>query len=233
MKYSIFYINNKIITILFLFLIMIPKSAFSDFTKTWNIASPSVVSVLPTWPGYEKPGFGAPAGTAPEGTGVILSDQGLIVTASHVVSRATEVIIRDFKGNKYKSEIIFDDPGTDLAVIKTNIKNKKIIINEIRPDVGSEICLISNSFGLDLNITCGIVSANRKSGIGFNPIEDFIQIDASANPGSSGGAVVNAKGELVGIMSGIFTKESDTNVGVNFAISTELLIKTVKHLIKQ
>ena len=76
-------------------------------------------------------------------------------------------------------------------------------------------------------------SANRKSGIGFNPIEDFIQIDASANPGSSGGAVVNSKGELVGIMSGIFTKESDTNVGVNFAISAELLIKTVKHLIKQ
>ena len=232
MKYSIFYINNKIITIIFLLLIMISKSAFSDFTKTWNIASPSVVSVLPTWPGYEKPGFGAPAGTAPEGTGVILSDQGLIVTASHVVSRAIEVIIRDFEGNKYKSEIIFDDPRTDLAVIKTNIKNKKIIINEIRPDVGSEICLISNSFGLDLNITCGIVSANRKSGIGFNPIEDFIQIDASANPGSSGGAVVNSKGELVGIMSGIFTKESDTNVGVNFAISAELLIKTVKHLIK-
>lgn len=232
MKYSIFYINNKIITIIFLLLIMISKSAFSDFTKTWNIASPSVVSVLPTWPGYEKPGFGAPVGTAPEGTGVILSDQGLIVTASHVVSRATEVIIRDFEGNKYKSEIIFDDPGTDLAVIKTNIKNKKIIINEIRPDVGSEICLISNSFGLDLNITCGIVSANRKSGIGFNPIEDFIQIDASANPGSSGGAVVNSKGELVGIMSGIFTKDSDTNVGVNFAISAELLIKTVKHLIK-
>ncbi len=233
MKYSIFYINNKIITIIFLLLIMISKSAFSDFTKTWNIASPSVVSVLPTWPGYQKPGFGAPAGTAPEGTGVIISNNGLIVTASHVVSRATEVLIRDFDGKKHKSEVIFNDPGTDLAVIKTNIKNKKIIINEFRPDVGSEICLISNSFGLDLNITCGIVSANRKSGIGFNPIEDFIQIDASANPGSSGGAVVNSNGELVGIMSGIFTKESDTNVGVNFAISAELLMKTVKHLIKR
>ena len=80
---------------------------FGDFSTVWKMVSPSVVSVLPTWPGYEKPGFGAPAGTAPEGTGVILSNQGLIVTASHVVSRATEVIIRDFKGNKYKSEIIF------------------------------------------------------------------------------------------------------------------------------
>jgi len=232
MKYNIFCCNNKIITIIFSLLLLSPQSAFCDFTKAWNEASPSVVSVLPTWPGYQKPGFGAPAGIAPEGTGVIISNHGLIVTASHVVTRATEVLIRDIEGKKYKSEVIFDDPKTDLAVIKTNIKNKKIIINEIRPDVGSEICLISNSFGLDLNITCGIVSANRKSGIGFNPIEDFIQIDASANPGSSGGAVVNTDGELVGIMSGIFTKNSDTNVGVNFAVSAELLLKTIKHLIK-
>jgi len=232
MKYNIFCCNNKIITIIFCLLLLSPQSAFCDFTKAWNEASPSVVSVLPTWPGYQKPGFGAPAGIAPEGTGVIVSNHGLIVTASHVVTRATEVLIRDIEGKKYKSEVIFDDPKTDLAVIKTNIKNKKIIINEIRPDVGSEICLISNSFGLDLNITCGIVSANSKSGIGFNPIEDFIQIDASANPGSSGGAVVNSDGELVGIMSGIFTKQSDTNVGVNFAVSAELLLKTIKHLIK-
>ena len=157
---------------------------------------------------------------------IFTDNLGAIIFAVCVFEKTTTLLSDD------KSEIIFDDPRTYLAVIKTNIKNKKIIINEIRPDVGSEICLISNSFGLDLNITCGIVSANRKSGIGFNPIEDFIQIDASANPGSSGGAVVNSKGELVGIMSGIFTKESDTNVGVNFAISAELLIKTVKHLIK-
>lgn len=232
MKYTIFCCNNKIITIIFSLLLLNPQSAFCDFTKAWDEASPSVVSVLPTWPGYQKPGFGAPAGTAPEGSGVIVSNKGLIVTASHVVSRATEVLIRDIDGKKYKSEVIFDDPRTDLAILKTNIKGKKIIINKSRPRIGSDICLISNSFGLDLHITCGIVSSNKKSGIGFNPIEDFIQIDASANPGSSGGAVVNSKGELVGIMSGIFTKESDTNVGVNFAISAELLMKTVKHLIE-
>ena len=107
-----------------------------------------------------------------------------------------------------------------------------IIVNYNKPKIGSEVCLISNSFGLDLNITCGVVTSNKKSGIGFNSIEDFIQIDAAANPGSSGGAVVNKNGELLGIMSGIFTKQSDTNVGVNFAISSELLRKTISHLIE-
>ena len=232
MIYNIFSLIFKIITsIAFIFFFSF-HSLSNDFTQAWINASPSVVSVLPTWPGFEKPGFGAPAGTAPEGSGVIISNQGLIVTASHVISRATEVLIRDIKGNKYEAEIVFNDPKTDLAMLKAGINNSKIKIELSRPKIGSRICLISNSFGLDINITCGVVSSNKVSGIGFNPLEDFIQIDAAANPGSSGGAVVNDKGELVGIMSGIFTKQSDTNVGVNFAISSELLLKTTNHLLK-
>ena len=231
MIYNIFSKTFKIITTIILFIILSAQAFSSDYSKTWINASPSVVSVLPTWPGFEKPGFGAPAGTAPEGSGVIISDQGLIVTASHVISRAKEVLIRDIDGNRYKVEIIFNDPKTDLAILKSDIINKKINVDVSRPNIGSRICLISNSFGLDINITCGIVSQNKISGIGFNPIEDFIQIDAAANPGSSGGAVVNVRGELVGIMSGIFTKQSDTNVGVNFAISSDLLLKTISHLL--
>ena len=73
---------------------------------------------------------------------------------------------------------------------------------------------------------------NKISGIGFNDNEDFIQIDAAANPGSSGGGVVNLNGELVGLMSGIFTKETDTNTGVNFAISSELILNTIKDVLK-
>ena len=231
MKNIIFRFFNKIITIIFLF-ILSSYPVYADFSKTWENASTSVVSVLPTWPGYQKPGFGAPVGTAPEGSGVIISKNGIIITASHVVSRATEVIVRDINGHLHNAEIIFNSPATDLALLKTDIVNKNIIINYNKPKVGSSVCLISNSFGLDLNITCGVVSSNKKSGIGFNSIEDFIQIDAAANPGSSGGAVVNKNGELLGIMSGIFTKESDTNVGVNFAISSKLLNKTINHFIK-
>ena len=231
MKNIIFILINKIITIIFI-LTLLFNPVYADFSKTWEKASPSVVSVLPKWPGYQKPGFGAPAGTAPEGSGVIISKNGIVVTASHVISRATEVVVRDINGELYNAEIIFNSPATDLAVLKTDIINKNIIVNYDTPKVGSTVCLISNSFGLDLNITCGVVSSNKKSGIGFNAIEDFIQIDAAANPGSSGGAVVNKNGELLGIMSGIFTKESDTNVGVNFAISSELLNKTINNLIK-
>ena len=231
MKNIIFILINKIITIKFI-LTLLSNPVYADFSKTWENASPSAVSVLPTWPGYQKPGFGAPAGTAPEGSGVIISKNGIVVTASHVISRATEVMVRDINGHLHNAEIIFNSPATDLALLKTDIINKNIIVNYNTPKVGSAVCLISNSFGLDLNITCGVVSSNKKSGIGFNSIEDFIQIDAAANPGSSGGAVVNKNGELLGIMSGIFTKESDTNVGVNFAISSELLKKTINHLIK-
>jgi len=232
MKNSTFKLNNKIITIIGYLFIFLSYPVHADFSKAWENASPSVVSVLPTWPGYQKPGFGAPAGTAPEGSGVIIAKNGLIITASHVVSRATEVIVRDINGIIYNAKIIFNSPATDLALLKTNIMNQNIIVDYNKPKIGSEVSLISNSFGLDLNITCGVVSSNKKSGIGFNSIEDFIQIDAAANPGSSGGAVVNKNGELLGIMSGIFTKQSDTNVGVNFAISSELLRKTISHLIE-
>ena len=232
MKNITFRLINKIITIILYLFILSSHPVYADFSKTWEKASPSVVSVLPTWPGYQKPGFGAPAGTAPEGSGVIISKNGIVATASHVISRATEVIVRDINGKLYNAEIIFNSPASDLALLKTDIINKNIIVNYNTPKIGSSVCLISNSFGLDLNITCGVVSSNKKSGIGFNSIEDFIQIDAAANPGSSGGAVVNKNGELLGIMSGIFTKESDTNVGVNFAISSELLKKTINHLIK-
>ena len=232
MKNITFRLINKIITIILYLFILSSHPVYADFSKTWEKASPSVVSVLPTWPGYQKPGFGAPAGTAPEGSGVIISKNGIVVTASHVISRATEVMVRDINGHLHNAEIIFNSPATDLALLKTDIINKNIIVNYNTPKVGSAVCLISNSFGLDLNITCGVVSSNKKSGIGFNSIEDFIQIDAAANPGSSGGAVVNKNGELLGIMSGIFTKQSDTNVGVNFAISSELLRKTISHLIE-
>ena len=128
MKNNTFIENNKIITIIAFLLFFLSIPVYADFTKTWENASPSVVSVLPTWPGYEKPGFGAPPGTAPEGSGVIISTDGIVVTASHVVSSATEVIVRDINGVKYDAEIIFNDVDTDLALLQTNIINKNIII---------------------------------------------------------------------------------------------------------
>ena len=83
-------------------------------------------------------------------------------------------------------------------------------------------CAIGNAFGLGLSLTCGLVSAVHRTGTGFNPVEDFVQTDAAVNPGSSGGALVNKSGRLIGVLSAIFTKSADANIGVNFAVSTAL-----------
>ena len=83
--------------------------------------------------------------------------------------------------------------------------------------------MLSNAFGLGIGITCGVVSAFGISGSVINKIEDFVKTDAAANPGSSGGALVNADGLVIGMMSGIFTKNTDTNLGANFANSSRIL----------
>lgn len=201
-----------------------------DATVAWSAASPSVVSVLPTWPGHARPGFGAPAGTAPEGTGVAILEPGLVITAAHVVARARLIEIRDHAGKRHKAEILAIDPDADLALLSTGAPVPPIEVSQHRPPTGTPVCLIANAFGLDLGITCGVVSAQARSGIGFNRVEDFIQTDAAANPGSSGGALVDLAGRLVGMASAIFTKESDANAGVNFAVSSELLMERVDRM---
>lgn len=199
----------------------------ADATNAWKNASPSVVSIAPTWPGYNKPGFGSPPGTAPEGTGIVLSEDGHILTASHVIKKAKQITIRDISGLEFEAHLLFDHPKTDLAIIKAEINIKPIMLAMKPPKIGSETCLISNSFGLNLSITCGVISAIGRKNVGFNQIEDFIQTDAASNPGSSGGALINSEGALIGMMSGIFTKNTDTNTGVNFAISLDLIKKTI------
>jgi S1-C subfamily serine protease len=89
---------------------------------------------------------------------------------------------------------------------------------------------VGNQFGLGLSVTCGVVSALHRAGTGFNPIEDFVQTDAVVNPGASGGALVDAEGRLVGLLSAIFTMESDADIGVNFAASAALVDRIMSDL---
>ncbi len=99
------------------------------------------------------------------------------------------------------------------------------------PALGAPVCAVGNQFGLDLSVTCGVVSATHRSGVGFNPIEDFVQTDAAVNPGASGGPLVDSQGRLVGILLAIFTKEGDADVGVNFAASAALVRRVAGDLI--
>ena len=99
------------------------------------------------------------------------------------------------------------------------------------PRLAQPVCAIGNAYGLGLSVTCGVVSALHVTNAGFNAVEDFVQTDAAANPGSSGGALVDEQGGLVGMMSAIFASDGDNNIGINFAVSVELLQRVFGDLV--
>jgi S1-C subfamily serine protease len=195
--------------------------------QTWKAAHQSVVIVNPTWPGYTIPGHGAPAGTAPAGSGVYFAENrpttGYILTAAHVISRATHIEIVDSTGRTMPADIHAVDQRRDIAILKTDLVGPVIAFGPDEMPIGSHVCAIGNSFGLGHSISCGVVSAVNRQNIGFNDIEDFIQTDAAINPGSSGGALIDSEGRFVGLIDGIFTKDADIDAGVNFAISLSLI----------
>lgn len=193
----------------------------------------SVVSVLPLWPNMARGGQASvPPGTAPEGTAVAILPGGYLVTALHVVERALDIEVRLPDGRQIPAELVAGDAATDLALLRI-AQDLPVLPDAPEPDLGAPACLVGNQFGLDLSVTCGVVSALHRSGTGFNAIEDFVQTDASANPGASGGALVDAQGRLLGIVSAIFTKESDADIGVNFAASIALVRRVVADLAAQ
>ena len=204
-------------------------------THTWKNTHRSVIAVLPTWPGYEKPGFGAPKGVAPEGSGISISldserESDLVLTAAHVVDRATRVQVRDsYNGSLADAEVLWIDSDADIALLRTTTSRPALNLTTTSVTPGQHVCVIANPFGLGMSISCGVVSGTHRGGIGFNPIEDFIQTDAAVNPGASGGALVDANGVLVGMIAAIFTKDADIDAGVNFAISSRLLVERIKH----
>lgn len=195
---------------------------------TWSAVAPSVVVIEPTWPGYNRPGFGAPPGTAPAGTGIFIGTgdrSNHLVTAAHVITRAIEIEIVTEDGMRHAAAVIAVDNQRDIAILETKLKRRPITLRLTDPAIGEHGCAIGNSFGLGLSISCGVVSAIHRRQVGFNPIEDFVQTDAAINPGGSGGALVDADGRLIGMIDGIFTKEADIDAGVNFAVSVPLLIE--------
>ncbi len=189
----------------------------------------SVVSVLPVWPGRAQGGTGAAPGVAPEGSGVVLKD-GVVATAWHVIEPARRIDVRLFDGRILPARLIGQDPASDIAVLAVDARLRPFELAS-DPALADPVCSIGNAFGLGLSVACGVVSALHVSNAGFNPVEDFVQTDAAINPGSSGGALVDADGRLVGMVSAIFASQSDTNTGVSFAVSTELLIRVTDDLL--
>jgi len=189
----------------------------------------SVVSVLPNWLRWKQDNTATRMPDAPEGTAVAIFKDGYLITNAHVLGSAKEVDIRLNDGKLIAAKIVGRDLGTDLALLKVP-HDFPVLEVAVAPNLGDDVCTIANQFGLGLSVTCGVVSAVHRTGTGFNVIEDFIQTDAGVNPGGSGGALVDRNSRLVGMVSAIFTKKSDSNIGINFATSTNLLMRVATDL---
>lgn len=188
----------------------------------------SVVSVLPRYEGAPPPREGPGPTQEPEGTAVVVED-GLLVTAGHVIADADSVTIRLHDGRLWPAKTVGRDDATDLALLRVEAGLAPLSWGA-PPRLRDPVCAIGNAFGLGLSLSCGVVSATRVTHAGFNPIEDFIQTDAAVNPGMSGAPLVDEDGRLVGIVTGILTKDADANIGVNFASSRELVERVVADL---
>lgn len=158
------------------------------------------------------------------GSGVIVSPDGYILTANHVVSGAEEIMVGlGTELRKYKAKKVGTDPGTDVALLKIDEKNLPAMTfaDSDKARAGDIVLAVGNPFGLRQTVTMGIISAVGRGGMGIVDYENFIQTDAAINMGNSGGALVDIKGQLLGINTAIFSRTGG-NQGVGFAIPANL-----------
>jgi serine protease DegQ len=167
------------------------------------------------------------------GSGVIVSEQGYLLTNHHVIEGAEEIEVALADSRRLKAIIVGTDPETDLAVLKVEGKNLPAITfaksDELQ--VGERVLAIGNPFGVGQTVTSGIISATGRSHLGINTFENFIQTDAAINPGNSGGALVDSHGNLIGINSAIYSR-SGGSMGIGFAIPASLARQVMEQVIQ-
>ena len=168
------------------------------------------------------------------GSGVIISRDGYVVTNNHVVGdNVREITIALPDKREIKGKVIGADPATDIALLKIGVSGLPVVPwgDSTQLRVGEWVLAIGSPFQLSQTVTAGIVSATGRANMGFADYEDFIQTDAAINPGNSGGALINSRGELVGINTGIYS-ESGGYQGIGFAVPSKLAQRIVGDLMK-
>jgi Do/DeqQ family serine protease len=168
------------------------------------------------------------------GSGVVVSEEGYILTNYHVVEAADEIEVASNDGRKFKAKVVGADPESDLAVLRVPTETHLSAITFATPDslrVGDVVLAIGNPFGVGQTVTSGIVSALGRSHLGINTFENFIQTDAAVNPGNSGGALVDSNGNLVGINTAIYSQNGGS-MGIGFAIPVSLARNIMEQIIK-
>lgn len=168
------------------------------------------------------------------GSGVIVSEQGYILTNNHVIAGADEIQILLNDGRNAKASVVGMDRDTDLAVLHIDLKDLPVIplSSSTHLRVGDVSLAIGNPYGVGQTVTLGIISATGRNQLGINRFEDFIQTDAAINPGNSGGALINTYGELIGINTAIYSRSGGSQ-GIGFAIPVYLAKNVMKQLIEQ
>ncbi|MCD4775978.1 MAG: Do family serine endopeptidase [Candidatus Aegiribacteria sp.] len=227
---------------------------FSDmFVEISELVGPSVVTItsqttvitrVPSFPGFSSPFMTEPWEDffqMPQeqeytmtgiGSGVILSNDGMILTNHHVVGEADEFEVVLQSGERYSGELVGTDPETDLAVIRIDATDLPVVTigdsDELK--VGQWVLAIGSPFALSQTVTQGIVSFIGRSDVGLAAYEDYIQTDAAINPGNSGGALVDLDGRLVGINTAIATRTGNYQ-GIGFAIPVNVAVDVMEDLI--
>jgi serine protease Do len=174
------------------------------------------------------------------GSGVIISTEGYIITNNHVIAKATEIEVMSSDKRTFKAKLVGADPRSDIAVIKIEGKDLPTVpwgdSNVLKP--GAIVMAFGNPFGLSFTVTRGSVNAVGRSGLGIEDYEDFIQTDAAINPGNSGGALVNVRGQVVGINTAILSPTQGPGgqgggwAGVGFAIPSNTARHIMESIIK-
>jgi len=167
------------------------------------------------------------------GSGVIVSEDGYIVTNNHVIEKAQEIKVLLSNKRDYKAVLIGADPKTDIAVIKIDARGLTALPwgESTKLKVGEIVFAIGNPFGLNQTVTMGVISAVGRANVGIADYEDFIQTDAAINPGNSGGALLNARGELVGINTAIVSRTGGYQ-GIGFAVPSGMARQVMDSLVK-
>jgi serine protease DegS/serine protease DegQ len=182
--------------------------------------------------------FGDRLGNQPQrqmglGSGVIVSEDGVVLTNNHVVEAADEIEVSLNEGGKYPATLIGSDPESDLAVLRVKAPKKLPAASFGTSDtlrIGDVVLAIGNPFDVGQTVTMGIVSALGRSQLGINTFENFIQTDAAINPGNSGGALVDANGNLVGINTAIYSR-SGGSLGIGFAIPASIARSVMEQIV--
>ncbi|MDX1950578.1 MAG: DegQ family serine endoprotease [Verrucomicrobiota bacterium] len=226
----------------------------TSFSPVVKRVSPSVVKVFTSskpkanpYAGtpFEDPMFrrffgdqlpGGPNGQMPRqhglGSGVIVTEDGYILTNNHVIDNADEIKIALDNGDEYYAKVVGKDPKTDIAVLKVEATQLPYITvgDSDQIEVGDIVLAVGNPFGIGQTVTMGMVSAMGRGNMGID-YEDFIQTDAAINPGNSGGALVDAEGRLIGINTAILSR-SGGNQGIGFAVPVNLAKHVMDNLVE-